>query len=280
MQIVGELVPPRERGRYQGLISGAMAVAMIGGPMAGGAVTDHLGWRWAFYLNLPLGAHPWHICGLGCPDGPGALSTWRRCDGGSPHRPCSPRQHPYCPTPPPGCSSPGRPPCGPCPAQAPPRPDHAAPHVPGTQLHADVGDRFPHRLRDVRGAALPAPVPAGRPGRLGDQLRPAAAADAGRADRGVAGGGQGHHGQRPLQGVPGDRRRPAVRRGLAAGADGHLHLAAHGGPVHGGAGRGAGLPDADRDGGRPEQRGTARRIRAPRAVHRFFAPWAAASGSP
>ncbi|UXI82865.1 MFS transporter [Streptomyces vinaceusdrappus] len=56
MAIVGELVPPRERGRYQGLISGAMAVAMIGGPMAGGAVTDHLGWRWAFYLNLPLGA--------------------------------------------------------------------------------------------------------------------------------------------------------------------------------------------------------------------------------
>ncbi|WP_217141360.1 MDR family MFS transporter [Streptomyces sp. AC627_RSS907] len=56
MATVGELVPPRERGRYQGLISGAMALAMIGGPLAGGAVTDHLGWRWAFYLNLPLGA--------------------------------------------------------------------------------------------------------------------------------------------------------------------------------------------------------------------------------
>ncbi|MGW8066635.1 MDR family MFS transporter [Streptomyces ziwulingensis] len=55
MATVGELVPPRERGRYQGMISAAMAIAMIGGPLAGGAVTDHLGWRWAFYLNLPLG---------------------------------------------------------------------------------------------------------------------------------------------------------------------------------------------------------------------------------
>ncbi|AKZ53222.1 putative efflux protein [Streptomyces ambofaciens ATCC 23877] len=55
MATVAELVPPRERGRYQGMISAAMAIAMIGGPLAGGAVTDHLGWRWAFYLNLPLG---------------------------------------------------------------------------------------------------------------------------------------------------------------------------------------------------------------------------------
>ncbi|MFE2053834.1 MDR family MFS transporter [Streptomyces sp. NPDC059459] len=55
MATVAELVPPRERGRYQGMISAAMAIAMIGGPLAGGAVTDHAGWRWAFYLNLPLG---------------------------------------------------------------------------------------------------------------------------------------------------------------------------------------------------------------------------------
>ncbi|MET8679248.1 MDR family MFS transporter [Streptomyces sp. NPDC004647] len=55
MAIIGELIPPRERGRYQGMMVSVMAVATIGGPLVGGTVTDHLGWRWSFYLNLPLG---------------------------------------------------------------------------------------------------------------------------------------------------------------------------------------------------------------------------------
>jgi EmrB/QacA subfamily drug resistance transporter len=53
--IIGDLVPPRERGRYQGMMAGIMALAMIAGPLAGGFITDHLSWRWAFYVNLPLG---------------------------------------------------------------------------------------------------------------------------------------------------------------------------------------------------------------------------------
>jgi EmrB/QacA subfamily drug resistance transporter len=55
MAIIGDLVPPRERGRYQGIMAAVMSLAMIAGPLAGGFITDNLSWRWAFYVNLPLG---------------------------------------------------------------------------------------------------------------------------------------------------------------------------------------------------------------------------------
>ncbi|MHC3470449.1 MDR family MFS transporter [Streptomyces sp. 7R007] len=53
--LIGTLVPPRERGRYQGMTAVVMALGTIGGPLLGGFLTGHLGWRWAFYVNLPLG---------------------------------------------------------------------------------------------------------------------------------------------------------------------------------------------------------------------------------
>ncbi len=55
MAIIGDLVPPRERGRYQGYTAALMAFAFVAGPLVGGYITDHLNWRWAFYVNVPIG---------------------------------------------------------------------------------------------------------------------------------------------------------------------------------------------------------------------------------
>jgi EmrB/QacA subfamily drug resistance transporter len=55
MAAVGDLVSPRERGRYQGYIAATFAVATVLGPLLGGVLVDHASWRWVFYVNLPVG---------------------------------------------------------------------------------------------------------------------------------------------------------------------------------------------------------------------------------
>jgi EmrB/QacA subfamily drug resistance transporter len=55
LAMVGMIIPPRDRGRYQGLIGSVFAAASIAGPLIGGFIVDNTSWRWIFFVNLPVG---------------------------------------------------------------------------------------------------------------------------------------------------------------------------------------------------------------------------------
>ncbi len=74
--IIGDLFPPIERGKWQGLIMSVWGLASIVGPAIGGLITDHWGWRWVFYVNLPVGSLAMATAGAALP----RLTTKRQRD--------------------------------------------------------------------------------------------------------------------------------------------------------------------------------------------------------
>jgi EmrB/QacA subfamily drug resistance transporter len=73
--IVGDVVSPRERGRYMGLFMAMYGVTTVIGPLIGGLFVEYVGWRWIFYINVPLGALALVVTALALP---GALSRVHR----------------------------------------------------------------------------------------------------------------------------------------------------------------------------------------------------------
>lgn len=53
--LIGEVIPLRDRGRYQGALGAVFGVTTVIGPLLGGFFTDHMSWRWAFWINVPVG---------------------------------------------------------------------------------------------------------------------------------------------------------------------------------------------------------------------------------
>ncbi len=63
MAVIADIVSPRERGKYMGLFGAVFGVASVIGPLLGGLFTEHLSWRWVFYVNIPLGVAAFLVLG-------------------------------------------------------------------------------------------------------------------------------------------------------------------------------------------------------------------------
>ena len=274
--VIGDVVSPRERGRYSGLMGGVFGISTVIGPLLGGLIVDNLSWRWIFYVNLPIGIVAFVVLQLVLHTPRAAraprdrLPRHGRCSRAGSRRSCSTRASAattYA-----WWSAPmvvllvlavllpvafvlaerrAREPLVP------------APPLPQPRLQRRERDRLHRRHVALRFGHLHPALPPGREGREPDRVGPAAAAaDGGRArlvDRQRA----ADLAVRPLQGVP-DRRHRALRgRDAAALAARHRHEHPRRRPLHGRARPRARLRDAGARARRPERR----RLREPRRRH-------------
>lgn len=65
--VIADIFPPRERGRWMGIVVSAFTLANITGPVIGGAITEHLGWRWVFFITVPFAVAAWALVGAVLP---------------------------------------------------------------------------------------------------------------------------------------------------------------------------------------------------------------------